>query len=138
MKQTVLMIDDDMDDINHTKEAFATVNADVRFSYLLKAEDLESYLIQRSEKVNIRLILLDLNMPVVHGKAILKHLKNNFTYASIPVVVFTTSDSLKERDECLKLGASTFISKPKELKNWHAFVHALCFLYLKNCLSAQD
>ena len=67
----------------------------------------------------------------------MKYLKNNFNYASIPVVVFTTSANDKERDECLRLGAGTFITKPAELKHWYAFVQALCFLYLKNCLSAQ-
>jgi CheY-like chemotaxis protein len=138
MKQTILMIDDDIDDINLTKEAFEMVNADVKFSYLLNAEEIESYLILRSGKDNIRLILLDLNMPVVNGKAILKHLKTNPNYASIPVVVFTTSYADSEREECLKLGANTFITKPTESKHWQSFVKALCFLYLKNCLSNQD
>ena len=131
------MIDDDMDDINLTKEAFESLNVDVRFTYLLNANEIESYLIERSGKDNLRLILLDLNMPVVNGKSILKHLKGNISYASIPVVVFTTSDAAEERDECLKMGASTFITKPAELRHWRVFVQALCFLYLKNCLSEQ-
>ena len=138
MKQTVLMIDDDIDDINLTKEAFESVNADVRFSYLLNANDIDYYLIQHSGESNIRLILLDLNMPLVNGKAILRHLKNDPHFTGIPIVVFSTTDSEKEREECLKLGANTFVTKPVNESQWHSFVQALCFLYLKNCLSKQN
>ncbi len=57
---------------------------------------------------------------------------------SIPIVVFTTTDTAEEREECIRLGANTFITKPSELKHWEFFVQALCYLYLKHCLSHQD
>ena len=138
LKQTVLMIDDDIDDINLTKAAFDSINADIKFSYLLNAKDIEFYLVQHSGESNIRLILLDLNMQPVNGKAILRHLKNDPNFRGIPIVVFSSSDAEKEREECLKLGANTFITKPANVNQWHSFVQALCFLYLKNCLSNQN
>src|SRR5688572_8349072 len=134
MKQTVLMIDDDIDDITLTKEAFQLIKADVKFSFVLKATNIIHYLDAYAGKDNIHLILLDLNMPGIDGKAVLKQLKNSSTYDTIPVVVFSTSTSETDREECLRLKANMFISKPGSLKHWELLVQSLCYLFLQDCL----
>ena len=58
----------------------------------------------------ISLILLDLNLPDIHGLDILRRLNANPHYARIPVIVMT-ADSKAELD-CLTLGAIDFIPKP--------------------------
>src|SRR5688572_11774528 len=134
MKQTVLMIDDDIDDITLTKEAFQLIKADVKFSFVLKATNITQYLDAYAGKDNIHLILLDLNMPGVDGKTVLKQLKNSPAYDTIPIVVFSTSTSEEDREECLKLKANMFLSKPANLKHWELLVQSLCILFLKDCL----
>ena len=58
----------------------------------------------------ISLILLDLNLPDIHGFEILRRLNADPSYAGIPVIVMT-ADSGAEL-ECLTLGAIDFIPKP--------------------------
>ena len=58
----------------------------------------------------ISLILLDLNLPDLHGLDVLRKLKSDVRYARIPVIVMT-ADSEAEV-ECLTLGAIDFIPKP--------------------------
>ncbi len=58
----------------------------------------------------ISLILLDLNLPDIHGLDILRRLNADPRFARLPVIVLT-ADSNAEL-ECLNLGAIDFIPKP--------------------------
>ena len=58
----------------------------------------------------LNLVLLDLNLPDIHGLEVLWQMKNDSRFARIPVIVMT-ADSEAEV-ECLTLGAIDFIPKP--------------------------
>lgn len=58
----------------------------------------------------ISIILLDLNLPDMHGSQVLKQVKSNPKYAAIPVIVMTADSDAEV--ECLNLGAIDFIPKP--------------------------
>ncbi|MBP5273565.1 MAG: EAL domain-containing protein [Abditibacteriota bacterium] len=64
----------------------------------------------RSERQTLSLVLLDLNLPDLHGMDILRRLNADPEYARLPVIVMT-SDSEAEL-QCLTLGAIDFIPKP--------------------------
>lgn len=57
------------------------------------------------------LILLDLVMPKKDGFAVLKELKANDQYKSIPVLVASNLGQQEDRETCEKLGAVGFIVK---------------------------
>lgn len=58
------------------------------------------------------LVLLDLVIPEMSGKEVLKELRTNAEYdPGLRVVVFSNLSSTEDREECLKLGADGFISK---------------------------
>ncbi len=59
-----------------------------------------------------RLIVMDLNMPMLNGKETLHQLKNNKRFLSIPVVIFSTAQVEYERRRCLNLGAEEYMVKP--------------------------
>jgi CheY-like chemotaxis protein len=61
------------------------------------------------------IVLLDLNLPETDGREVLKTIKSNSALKSIPVIVFTTSDSEKDIEESYKNGANTYITKPVNL-----------------------
>jgi CheY-like chemotaxis protein len=61
------------------------------------------------------LILLDLNMPIMSGREVLKILKNDPVTRSIPVAIYSGSDSASDISECLELGANDYIVKPMDL-----------------------
>jgi len=61
-----------------------------------------------------KLIVLDLNMPILNGIETFRQLKNNTRYKDIPVIVYTTSVHETEREQCLEMGASDFIKKNRQ------------------------
>ena len=61
------------------------------------------------------IILLDLNLPQLDGKEVLRHLKAIPTGADIRVVVVTGSTNPRDRLDTLALGADAFFVKPFQL-----------------------
>ncbi len=59
------------------------------------------------------LILLDLNMPRMDGRKILKMLQEDHDLRRIPVVVVSTSNEPSEVLKSYDLGANSFIAKPR-------------------------
>ncbi|MFQ5685248.1 MAG: response regulator [Candidatus Scalindua sp.] len=66
---------------------------------------------------SIDMVILDLNIPKVDGMDILKFLKKNQKFSSIPVIIFSTSSDRKTIDEAYKNGANGYITKPISHEN---------------------
>ena len=62
--------------------------------------------------LQIDLIVLDLNLPKIHGMEVLKFLKNNSMYSSIPVIIFSTSSDHKTIEKAYENGVNGYITKP--------------------------
>lgn len=58
------------------------------------------------------LILLDLNLPKLDGREVLRQLKGDRVFRRIPVVVLSTSDSEEDVGKCYDRHANCFITKP--------------------------
>jgi two-component system, OmpR family, response regulator len=61
------------------------------------------------------LILLDVVMPVMDGKAILAEIKNDARISHTPVIFLTSQSSEKDVAKLLSLGATGVIAKPFDL-----------------------
>jgi CheY-like chemotaxis protein len=57
------------------------------------------------------IILLDLNMPKMDGRQVLKLLKKDPRFRAIPVIILTTSRSDEDVKACYDLGANSYITK---------------------------
>jgi two-component system chemotaxis response regulator CheY len=60
----------------------------------------------------VALIILDLNMPDMHGLEVLKFVRSHQRYRAIPVVVLTTRSDSATRGMVLDSGASLYLTKP--------------------------
>ncbi len=60
------------------------------------------------------LVMMDLNMPRTSGKELLAMIRADQRYRPVPVFVFTNSDSPRDMDECMALGADMYIQKPAD------------------------
>jgi two-component system, response regulator len=115
---TILLADDDEDDLLMTQEALqqSRLGNDLRFA--TDGEDLMDYLLRRGRYVDPAdsptpgLILLDLNMPRKDGREALSEIKSNPDLRKIPVIVLTTSRAEEDVFRTYELGVSSFISKP--------------------------
>jgi len=72
--------------------------------------------IERLALVPIDLMVLDLNMPDMHGVEVLKFLRNHEAFQTIPVIVLTTRGDLESRNATFEAGASAYFTKPFEPK----------------------
>ena len=61
------------------------------------------------------IVLMDMNLPDMHGIDIFKKLKSNSNISKQKFVVFSASSSSDERQEYLREGFSNFVSKPFNL-----------------------
>jgi PAS domain S-box-containing protein len=66
------------------------------------------------EKGNFNILLLDLQMPVLDGIAVAKHIRNmdDKSKKNIPIVVFSATSYEEIRGEMDKIGINDFVSKP--------------------------
>lgn len=117
------LVEDDPGDQKLIKSALAAQEEHIDLYIADSAEEalkhLEYTYDGKSQHPLPSLILLDLNMPGMGGKELLKWLKANEKFKNIPVVVLTTSDSEADINECYKLHAAGYIQKPgnvQELK----------------------
>ncbi len=60
----------------------------------------------------IDLVLLDLNLPRVKGIEVLRFLKNDSRFCTIPVIVLSTSFDQETIDEAYRNGANGYFIKP--------------------------
>lgn len=61
---------------------------------------------------DIAYVLLDLNMPEINGKEVLKAIQENHAFHSLPVLVYSSSGFEDDIEECYALGAKAYIRKP--------------------------
>ena len=64
------------------------------------------------------IILLDLNLPRLDGRAVLKEIKQDDALKTIPVVVLTTSRAEEDILRSYKLHANCYITKPLDLQQF--------------------
>lgn len=60
----------------------------------------------------INLVLADWNMPEVNGLELLRSLRQNPEFASLPVVMVTTETEIEQMATALDAGASEYVMKP--------------------------
>jgi CheY-like chemotaxis protein len=62
-----------------------------------------------------KVVFLDLNLPKIDGRDVLRTVKEDAELATIPVVVLSTSESKADIDSSYRHGANSYIVKPREL-----------------------
>jgi two-component system, chemotaxis family, chemotaxis protein CheY len=68
--------------------------------------------IERLALGTVVLMVLDLNMPDMHGFEVLGFIRGHSKYAQVPVIVLTTRGDESSRDAALRAGATAFMTKP--------------------------
>lgn len=109
----ILLVDDDAEDRLIIKDTFDELGYGPTIRFAENGEDaiayLENCLLQQALPA---LVILDLNMPRLNGTQTLRYLKSRPAFSTIPVIIFSTSLNPIEHDECLLLGAHSYVIKP--------------------------
>lgn len=68
--------------------------------------------VERLALAPVDLMILDLNMPDMHGLEVLEFLRSHQAYRHIRVIVLTTRGDEASRADALAAGASLYLTKP--------------------------
>lgn len=60
----------------------------------------------------VNLVILDLNMPDMHGLEVVRFMRKHDVYSAIPIIVLTTRGDEASRSDALATGASVYLTKP--------------------------
>jgi two-component system chemotaxis response regulator CheY len=58
------------------------------------------------------LVITDVNMPDINGLELIKFIRSNPSYQSVPLIIISTEGRDKDRDRGLSLGANAYLVKP--------------------------
>jgi CheY-like chemotaxis protein len=64
------------------------------------------------------MFVLDLNLPRIDGRAILKHLRDCSRFTGSPVLILTSSQNPEDREESVKLGANRYVQKAANVNDF--------------------
>lgn len=120
-RAVVLLIEDDPGDQELTRRALAEGVIKVDLRIVTDGVHAMAYLTRVGEYSDPLkapppdLILLDLNMPKIDGREVLRRIKSEPKLREIPVVVLTTSEQESDIVRSYDLGCNSFITKPVDL-----------------------
>lgn len=95
---------------------------ELRSNLTLKHATLGHLGIQLAKTENPRLILLDLNLPDLHGAEVLQVLQKTPETANIPVVVLSANAIPTQIEKLLASGARNYLTKPFDIDQFLAVV----------------
>lgn len=115
-KNILFYADDDIDDLELVKEAFAQYSNKVEVITATDGSKALAYLSNLKKHDNLPcLIILDINMPVINGKQVLLRVRQLELLEHIPVVLFSTSSQPNDKIFAQRHNAG-FITKPIDVK----------------------
>ena len=109
--ETIFLIDDDADDREVFAGALSSVNPTITLMTAVDGVDALQKLKENFPQLP-DVIFLDLNMPGQTGKEGLRQIRSNSDYNDIPVIIYSTSNSHTEIEDCYREGANLYVVKP--------------------------
>ncbi len=117
-KPIVLYVDDEENDRILMQFAFQQAGLEPALRMVSHGQEAIDYLSgtgaygERAKYPLPAVVLLDLNLPAVHGFEVLKWIREQPAHKGLPVVVFTSSAREEDRVKARELGANEFVQKP--------------------------
>jgi CheY-like chemotaxis protein len=112
----VLLVEDDAGDTLMIREAFE--HHEITHTLHHVADGVEAMEFLHGDGPRPDLILLDLNLPRMDGREVLKRVKGDPNLRAIPVVVLTTSEADEDILRSYDLHANAYVTKPVDFERF--------------------
>lgn len=133
---TILLIEDNPDDAELTRIAFAEAAIDSQLVVVGDGAEALDYLFAQGRHAARdaadlpSIVLLDLNLPKLDGREVLQALRANPATRGLPVVVLTTSTEPFDVEASYALGVNSYIRKPVDFKQFVEVVKQIGLYWL--------
>jgi CheY-like chemotaxis protein len=126
----ILLAEDDIGDQIITQEALKSLKVPYELRVVSDGEEALDYLYRQGRYQSMPapdpdLLLLDWNMPRVHGRQVAERMHSDPRLRTIPVVVLTTSRREEDVLQSYGNGVASFITKPLDFQQFTAIVRDL-------------
>jgi len=124
----ILLVEDNPGDIRLTIEALKGCKIRNTLDSVEDGAEALAYLRKEGKYASVTtpdLILLDLDLPTLHGREVLEQVKADADLRKIPIIVLTISQSEQDVLRVYDLQASAYITKPIDLDQFITVVHSI-------------
>ncbi|MBL7768627.1 MAG: response regulator [Flavipsychrobacter sp.] len=124
----ILLVEDNEGDIILTREALREISAVKDISVVKDGREAIHFLFKTGSHENAPvpdLVLLDINLPKVDGKEVLKTIKQDPSLRKLPVIVLTTSASEKDIIDAYTHYANCYITKPVDYSSFMKVIQSV-------------
>jgi CheY-like chemotaxis protein len=115
---SVLLVEDDLNDIFLVKRAFKMAQLETPLQVVTDGEEAMHYLSGDGKYANResyplpKLIVMDIKMPRMSGFDVLEWIKQEGALRRIPVIIVSSSDRAEDIDRAYELGTNAYMVKP--------------------------
>jgi chemotaxis family two-component system response regulator Rcp1 len=124
----ILLVEDNPGDVDLTREMVESSKVHNVINAVSDGAEALAYLRRQQPYAQAKrpdLILLDLNLPKMDGRAVLSEIKQDTELKDIPVVVLTTSEAESDVLRSYQLHANCYISKPVDLNKFTNIIRSI-------------
>ncbi len=126
----ILLVEDDQDDVELMQDALRDNDINFTLEIVRQGDKVIPFLKMCKNFPNV--ILLDLNLPKMHGREVLSRIKLSADFKHIPVAILTTSSSQAEKEFCLSAGATDFLTKPSTVEGFNKTIQSIMDIALQS------
>jgi CheY-like chemotaxis protein len=117
----ILLVEDNPADVRLTVEGLREARIANNLNAVMDGDSAVQFLQRQGRYINAPrpdLILLDLNLPGLDGRSVLRFVKEDPRFKVIPVVIITSSDAESDIIKSYEAHANCFISKPIDFQGF--------------------
>lgn len=128
MRIEILLAEDNSDDVELMREALVESKLDISVHAVQDGLEAMAFLRREApfeDAPRPDLVLLDLNMPRMDGREVLREVRADEQLRGLPVVILTTSQAEQDIADAYNLCANCYVSKPVDFDQFIKVVGAI-------------
>ncbi len=107
MNKKILLVDDSMRNLFSLRKLLEEKGLEV-----LVAKNGKDALKRINEQPDVRLVLMDIIMPIMDGYEAMREIRKHEKFADLPIIALTSKAMKGDRSKCIESGANDYIAKP--------------------------
>ena len=133
MTLNILLVDDNVDEHFFFRHSLLLVTRPIYFHALPGGQEMIEYFKNESNPLP-DILFLDINMPMRNGRDCLSYIRSDVRLESVPVVMYSTSDSQRDIDDTYELGADLYVRKPNGMDAIRDMISSVIRIYERDQL----